>query len=113
MTNIYSSRKNQQNLWIQECKGPQFIGMALNIQELHFSVNSAKKSFTEKSCLMAHIQFVHETFKLICNECKFKKNIQGYIYKHIIQILKGKLPHCELCHDMPTLKAAMEKHIYL
>ena len=43
VTNIYSSKKNIYILWIQECKGPKCIGMTLNIQELHFSVNSAKK----------------------------------------------------------------------
>ena len=72
-----------------------------------FQCKQCKKGFTEKSCLRAHIQFVHETFQLICNECKFKKNIQGYINKHILWILEGKWPQCELCHDMPTLKAAM------
>ena len=52
------------------------------------------------------------TFSLIFNKCKFKKNIQGYINKHIIWIFEGKLHQCEFCHDMPTLKAALAKDIF-
>ena len=63
MSQIYIEvEKNYNTLWIQECKGPKCIGMTLNIQELHVSVNRAKKGFTEKSCLRTHIQFVNETF---------------------------------------------------
>ena len=75
-----------------------------------FCVNSAKMVLQRR---VLHNQFVHETLQLICNKCKFKKNIQGYINKHIICIFEGKLPQCEFCHDMPTPKAALAKHIYL
>ena len=38
-------------------------------------------------------------------------NTQGYLDKHILWILEGKGLQCELCLDMPSLKAAIAKHI--
>ena len=43
VTNSYSIKKHKNILLIQECKGPKFIGMAQNIQDLPFSENSVKK----------------------------------------------------------------------
>ena len=54
-----------------------------------FSVNSAKKSFTEKSFLRARIQVIHKTFQFICNICKFQKKTKGYINKHILWLVEG------------------------
>ena len=51
-----------------------------------FQCKYCKEGFTEKSCLRAHIKFVHQTFQLIFIECKLKKNIQGNINKHILWI---------------------------
>ena len=45
---------------MQECKGPKCMGMTLNIQELHFSVNSAKTVFQRG---VVHIQFVQSIVK--------------------------------------------------
>ena len=45
---------------MQECKGPKCIGMTLNIQELHFSVNSAKTVLQRG---VVHIQFVQSRVK--------------------------------------------------
>ena len=36
-----------------------------------------------------------------------------YMNKHILWIFEVKWPQCELCHDMPTSKAAMSKYISL
>ena len=63
------------------------------------------------SRLRGHIQFVHETFQFFCNKCTFKGNTQGYLDKHILWILEGKGPQCELCPDIPTLKAPIARHI--
>ena len=59
--------------------------MTLNIQELHFSENSAKKGFTEKSCLREHIQFVNV-------DLQEKKNIKVFMNDHILWILEGNWP---------------------
>ena len=72
------NKRRRKILSMQECKGPKCIGMTLNIQELYFSVNSSKKVLQRG---VVHIQFVHETFQLICKECKFKKSIYGYTKK--------------------------------
>ena len=51
------------------------------------------------------------TFQFLCNKCPFKGSTQGYLDKHIFWIFEGKVPQCELCHYMPTSKAAMAKQI--
>ena len=58
------------------------------------------------------MQFVHETYQFLCNKCKFKGNIQGYLENHIMWKLDGKRPNvsCELCHDMLTKKAGRARH---
>ena len=69
-----------------------------------FQCKQCKKSFTR-------IQVLHETFQLICNKYKFQKTIKGYINQHILWLLEGYWPQYELCHDIPSSKEAMAKHI--
>ena len=76
-----------------------------------FQCNQCDIAFTKKSPSRAHIQFVHKTFQFLCSKCTFKGNTEVYLDKHIMWILEGKGPQCELCHDMPTSKPGMTKHI--
>ena len=88
-------------VWIQDWKGLKYMGMTLDVQEFYFSVNSAKRFYREELFQVTHRV---RTWNILVDlqQMQFKKNIKGYINKHILCILEVKWPQSELCQDFES-----------
>ena len=75
------------HLGIEKCKNCSYhFSLGKNLKghiirthsRIKFQCNQYEKAFTQKGCLSAHIQFVHETYQFLCKKCTFKGNTRRY-----------------------------------
>ena len=76
-----------------------------------FTCDQCESKFTQKICLIRHIQGVHEGVKFACNQCDLQFTQQSSLTTHIKSKHEGVKYACNQCDQQYTKKGKLKAHV--